>query len=117
MNTVPNNFSFGTVFKAFKPCVQRVAQRHLWRGVVALLCCHSALALDINQANEAELDSVRGMGPALSAKVLQARALGAFKDWADLMQRVSGIRHNKAQQFSDQGLTVDGQAFNARPSR
>ena len=79
------------------------------------MCCHSALALDINQANEAELDSIKGMGPALSAKVLKARALGAFKDWSDLMQRVSGIRQSKAQQFSEQGLTVNGQAFTSKP--
>lgn len=110
-----NNFSFGAVFKARKPYVQRVVQRHLLRGVVALMCCHSALALDINQANEAELDSIKGMGPALSAKVLKTRALGAFKDWSDLMQRVSGIRQSKAQQFSEQGLTVNGQAFTSKP--
>ena len=79
------------------------------------MCCHSALALDINQANEAELDSIKGMGPALSAKVLKARALGAFKDWSDLMQRVSGIRQSKAQHFSEQGLTVNSQAFTSAP--
>jgi competence protein ComEA len=55
------------------------------------------------------------MGPALSAKVLKARAQGPFKDWHDLMQRVSGIRQNKAQQFSQQGLTVNGQAFVTKP--
>ena len=115
MNTQQNNFSFDTVFKALKPYVQRMAQRHVWRGVVALMCCHSALALDINQANEAELDSIKGMGPALSTKVLKARALGAFKDWSDLMRRVSGIRQSKAQQFSEQGLTVNGQTFTSKP--
>jgi hypothetical protein len=67
------------------------------------------------QANEAELDSIKGMGPALSAKVLKARSLGAFKDWSDLMQRASGIRQNKAKQFSEQGLTVNGQAFTSKP--
>ena len=89
--------------------------KSLFSGLVGLMCCTSVLALDINQANEAELDSVKGMGPALSAKVLKARALGPFKDWHDLMQRVSGIRQNKAQQFSQQGLTVNGQAFVTKP--
>jgi competence protein ComEA len=83
-------------------------------AAVALVCCNTAFALDINQANEAELDSVKGMGPALSAKVLKARTQGPFKDWNDLMQRVSGIRQNKAQQFSEQGLTVNGQVFHAK---
>jgi competence protein ComEA len=93
--------------------MQRSLWRHLFSSLVAVMCCHAALALDINQANEAELDSVKGMGPALSAKVLKARTQGPFKDWPDLMQRVSGIRHNKAQQFSKQGLTVNGQPFGA----
>ncbi len=93
--------------------MQRSLWRHLFSGLVAVMCCHAALALDINQANEAELDSVKGMGPALSAKVLKARTQGPFKDWPDLMQRVSGIRHNKAQQFSEQGVTVNGQPFGA----
>lgn len=103
------------MFQALNRHARGAALCRLWRGVVALMCCHAALALDINQANEAELDSIKGMGPALSAKVLKARELGVFKDWPDLMQRVSGIRQHKAQQFSQQGLTVDGQAFNSKP--
>ena len=115
MNTPHHNFGFCAVFKALKRCKWRGVVRGLLSSVVALMFCDAVLALDINQANEAELDSVKGMGPALSAKVLKARAQGPFKDWRDLMQRVSGIRHNKAEQFSKQGLTVDGQAFNVKP--
>ena len=70
-----------------------------------------AFALEINQANTAELDSLKGMGPSLSAKVLKARTDGPFKSWADLMHRVSGLGRLKAQQFSEQGLTVNGQAL------
>ncbi len=77
-----------------------------------LLCAsHTASALEINQANEAELDSLKGMGPSLSAKVLKARAQGPFQSWADLMQRVSGVGRAKAKAFSDQGLTVNGQTL------
>ncbi|WP_310625151.1 helix-hairpin-helix domain-containing protein [Limnohabitans sp.] len=82
-----------------------------WVGVALLCVSHAVHALEINQANEAELDSIKGMGPSLSAKVLQARVQGPFTSWRDLMQRVAGIRHNKARQFSEQGLTVNGQAF------
>nr|WP_315263130.1 helix-hairpin-helix domain-containing protein [uncultured Limnohabitans sp.] len=119
MNTLQNNLVFCAVFKAAKLWVRhdlsRVLSVVLLSSIVALMFCNTALALDINQANEAELDSVKGMGPTLSAKVLKARAQGPFKDWQNLMQRVSGIRHNKAQQFSEQGLTVDGQAFAKKP--
>jgi competence protein ComEA len=108
MNTLPNKLCVGSVFE--------ICQRGIGLGLLALLLASSsALALDINQANEAELDSVKGMGPALSAKVLKARAQGSFKDWPDLIRRVSGIRQNKAQQFSEQGLTVNDQAFQAKP--
>ncbi len=103
------------MLNAVNRCTQRGVLRSLFSGVVALMVCHTALALDINQANEAELDSIKGMGPALSAKVIKARELGAFKDWQDLMQRVSGIRQNKAKQFSEQGLTVNGHAFTSKP--
>jgi competence protein ComEA len=119
MSTLQNYLGSCAVFKLAHSSVRQRLHRSLWKALfstlVTLMCCHSAIALDINQSNEAELDSVKGMGPALSAKVLAARTQGPFKDWADLMQRVSGIRQSKAQQFSEQGLTVNGQAFATKP--
>ena len=107
MNTDPHSICVGSVVSPYP--------RSLRLGAIAwLLASQAAFALDINQANEAELDSVKGMGPSLSTTVLTARAQGPFKDWADLMQRVSGIRHHKAEQFSAQGLTVNGQPFGAK---
>ena len=76
------------------------------------LLAMSAHALDVNQANVAELDSLKGMGPALSAKVLKAREQAPFQSWQDLMARSVGLGKAKAQQFSEQGLTVNGQPFN-----
>ena len=111
MHVLRHNSGASSAFEAAKSSILR----GLLCGTVALMCGSTALALDINQANEAELDSIKGMGPALSAKVLKVRTQGPFKDWTDLMQRVSGIRQNKAQQFSDQGLTVNGQPFDAKP--
>ena len=80
--------------------------------VIALcLLAGSASALDIQQATEAELDSLRGLGPSLTAKVLAARAEKPFDSWSDLMRRVNGIREATAQRLSDQGLTVQGLAY------
>ncbi len=70
-----------------------------------------ALALDLNQANEAELDGLKGMGPSLSRKVLVARQHQPFASWADFLRRVSGVGTAKAKLFSKQGLTIEGQAF------
>ena len=102
-------------------CLQmsRLALRSTWQScllkkwlVGALVCAHlSVLALEINQANEAELDSIKGMGPAMTRKVLAARTEKPFINWKDLMSRVTGIGKNKAQQFSDQGVLVNGLAF------
>ena len=89
-------------------------QRYLLKQwVVGALACVqlSVFALEINQANEAELDSIKGMGPAMTRKVLAARADKPFINWKDLMSRVRGIGKNKAQQFSEQGVLVNGQSF------
>jgi competence protein ComEA len=115
MSTLQKNLGACSGFKAGKRRGMNGLLKAFFSGLVALMCGHAALALDINQANEAELDSIKGMGPTLSAKVLKAREQRAFKDWSDLMQRVSGIRQNKAKQFSKQGLTVNGQAFTSKP--
>ena len=69
------------------------------------------LALEINQANEAELDSIKGMGPAMTRKVLIARGDRPFVNWKDLMSRVTGIGKNKAQQLANHGVLVNGLAF------
>ena len=87
--------------------------RSLWMTAGFALMTMGAHALDVNQANVAELDGLKGMGPALSAKVLKAREQAPFQSWQDLMQRTAGLRHAKAKQFSEQGLTVNGQPFQA----
>ncbi len=77
----------------------------LWLASGCLSCC---LATEINQATEAELDSVKGLGPASTARILEARAQGLFKDWADLMRRVKGIKPAQAAKLSEGGLRVNG---------
>ena len=67
--------------------------------------------LEVNQASEAELDGLRGIGPPFTRRLLAARARQGFKDWHDLMQRVSGMGPRIAQRLSDQGLRVNGQAL------
>ena len=67
-----------------------------------------AMALDVNQASEAELDGLRGIGPPFTRRLMAARAQHPFKDWSDLMQRVSGMGPRVAQSLTDQDLTVQG---------
>lgn len=79
---------------------------------VALLFAGTAWSgVDVNQADEAALDSIRGIGPSMSRKILLEREQSTFKNWTDLMLRVPGIKEKTAAKFSAQGLTVDGQGF------
>ena len=75
------------------------------------------LALDINQASEAELDGLLGIGPAVSRRILDARANAPFRSWEDLIARVAGIGANKAIQLSAAGLSVAGTSRTPVPVR
>jgi competence protein ComEA len=76
----------------------------------------SALAVEANSANRAQLEQLRHVGPPLAEAILVARDKdGAFKDWPDLMSRVRGIRSAKAGKLSEAGLTVGGAPYAAPP--
>jgi competence protein ComEA len=81
--------------------------------VAAALVAFSPLALatDVNRATQAELETVKGIGPGLSGKILKAREAGSFKNWGDLVERVGGVGPGNAARFSQAGLTVGGAAF------
>ena len=78
-----------------------------------LLALANATALDLNSATEAELDSIKGVGPGTSSKILQARQQARFTDWPDFMRRVKGIKQQKAAQLSRDGVTVNGAPYPA----
>lgn len=79
--------------------------------LLAVFAVQAATAVDVNRANQAELETVKGIGPGLSAKILKARETGAFKDWNDMVDRVSGIGPGNAKRFSQAGLTVGGAVY------
>jgi len=89
------------------------------RNFIALLMAVFALnafaAADANRATQAELETVKGIGPGLSSKILQARQSGNFKNWDDLVERVGGIGAGNAARFSQAGLTVGGSAYDGKP--
>ena len=82
-------------------------------AALALLTATAFATVDINKASQAELESIKGIGPSMSTKILAARKTGAFKDWADLQTRVKGVRAGNSAKFSADGLTVNGAAFSA----
>ena len=53
--------------------------------LAAVLFAAAALAaVDVNNATQAELEAVKGIGPGIAAKILDERKKAPFKDWADL---------------------------------
>ena len=72
-----------------------------------------AAAVDVNKATAAELDSIKGIGPAMSGKILDERKKNNFKDWPDFISRVKGVGEATAAKLSGEGLTVNGTSFKA----
>lgn len=65
--------------------------------------------VDVNKADQAALDGVKGIGPKMSKAILDERKKGGeFKDWTDLEGRVNGVGEKNALKLSDAGLTVNG---------
>jgi competence protein ComEA len=85
--------------------------RHLIASLLAALAFNAFAAIDANQASRADLETVKGIGPGLSAKIIKAREARAFKDWGDLVERVGGIGAGNAARLSEAGLTVGGAAY------
>ncbi len=81
-------------------------------AIVAMLYAAVAFAaVDVNKATAAELDGIKGIGPAISTKILDERKKGNFKDWNDFIERVKGVGDSNAAKFSSEGLTVNGSGF------
>jgi competence protein ComEA len=67
--------------------------------------------VDVNKADAAALDSVKGIGPAMSKLILDERTKGGdFKDWADFQKRVKGVQDKRAAKLSQAGLQINGKA-------
>lgn len=66
--------------------------------------------VDVNKGDQAALDSIKGIGPAMSKRIIDERTKGgAFKDWNDFEKRVKGIGDKNSSKLSAAGLTVNGQ--------
>jgi competence protein ComEA len=82
--------------------------------IITMLYAAAAFAaVDVNKATAAELDGIKGIGPGISAKILDERKNGNFKDWGDFIARVGGVGEKTAAKYSTEGLTVNGKKFNA----
>ena len=85
--------------------------KRLLAALFALIAATAFAAVDVNKATQAELETIKGVGPAISGKILDERKKSPFKDWADMVERVKGVGEGNAAKFSTEGLTVNGQGF------
>lgn len=85
--------------------------KHLLAVLALATFTSGAFAADVNKASAAELDAIKGIGPALSGRIIDERKKSPFKDWSDLMARVKGVGQGTAAKYSKEGLTVNGEAF------
>lgn len=66
--------------------------------------------VEANTAPESVLAAMQSVGPAVAAQIVAARSERPFRDWADLVGRVIGLRAaGPAMRASMGGLTVAGQ--------
>lgn len=64
--------------------------------------------VDVNIATADELQTVRGIGPSIAARIVEERARGPYRDLADLEARVKGIGPASVRRFAESGLIVSG---------
>jgi competence protein ComEA len=81
--------------------------------LLALFATLALAAVDVNKATEAQLDSVKGIGPVTSKLIMSERKKGEFKSWEDFIERVKGVGEGRAEKLSAEGLTVNGATYKA----
>jgi competence ComEA-like helix-hairpin-helix protein len=69
-------------------------------------------AVDVNTADQAALDSVKGLGPVKSKAIVDERTKnGPFKDADDLANRVKGLGAKSVAKLEENGLTIGGSSL------
>jgi competence protein ComEA len=64
-------------------------------------------AVNVNAANEAALEGVKGIGPSKAAAIVKERtAHGPYKNAADLAARVKGLGAKSVARLQQQGLAI-----------
>ena len=86
-------------------------------GALAVSSGIAFAQVDVNKADAAALDGVKGVGPSMSKAILDERAKGEFKDWADFQDRIKGVKGKKATKLSEAGLVVNGKPMEAAAAK
>lgn len=80
--------------------------KNILAAAVLSLSAMAAHAIDVNSADRAALQGIKGIGPAIAQTIITERdAHGAFADEADLAKRVRGVGPKSAKHFTAGGMT------------
>ena len=80
-------------------------------ALATLIAATAFAAVDANKGTQADLETIKGIGPVISTLIINERKKGEFKDWNDMVVRVKGVGDKNAAKFSEAGLTVNGASF------
>lgn len=87
----------------------------IWRMLLIFLAfslsAQVQAAVEVNRATQAELESIRGVGPGTSSKILAERQRAPFSNWDDVIDRVHGLGPKTAVRLSAAGLLVNGGGY------
>jgi competence protein ComEA len=105
-------FAYDLVFNSINDQGDSMLKKILFAVAALVASIGFAFAnVDVNKADQAALDGVKGIGPTMSKAILAERKKGGeFKDWEDFQSRVKGIGEKNSAKFSQSGLTVNGAA-------
>ncbi|PMS23891.1 competence protein ComE [Trinickia dabaoshanensis] len=68
-----------------------------------------AASIDVNSADQATLETLKGIGPVKSKAIIDERTKnGPFKNADDLAHRVKGLGEKSVAKLEGQGLTIGG---------
>lgn len=76
-----------------------------------------AAAMDVNTASEAQLETLKGIGPTHAKAIVEERnAHGPFKDASDLAGRVKGLGGKSVAKLQAEGMTIGAGEAAGKPA-
>ena len=76
-----------------------------------------ASPINVNTATQAELESIKGIGPSKAKTIITERTDGGhFQDANDLQKRVRGIGMKSVEKMVDNGLTIEAPSSFREPN-
>ena len=90
--------------------------KKIFAFIAAMTLVTAFAAVDVNKGSAAELDGIKGIGPATSKVIMTERQKAEFKNWDDLISRVKGLGDKSAAKLSEGGLTVGGSSYKTSPA-